>query len=602
MIRAHETGNAAFLSPILWGRIRVKYGLGVVLWLTASVYFWQWWLRPDHVLGWGRYGLITALLVWTYLLQVYFLFFLMRASRSSAPAPYPGKYRVAMIVTKTPSEPFAIVQRTLEAMLAQDYPHDTWLADESPQPETIIWCRKHGVLISSRKGRSAYHRPTWPRRTRCKEGNLAFFYDQWGYANYDIVSQLDADHVPQPGYLREMLRPFADPGVGYVSAPSICSSNAGTNWAARTRLDTEAAFHGALQAGYSDGFAPMCIGSHYAVRTKALKAVGGLGPDLAEDHSTTMILNAGGWRGVHAVDAIAIGDGPASVADMITQEFQWSRSLVTLLLQHTPRYLGHLTPRLRAQFLFCQMLYPLLALTLTAMYLVPITAVVFDIRYAAVTYPDYLQHAVPTVLVMLVIATSIRRDGLFRPADAKVISWEKVLFVLLQWPWVLWGSVMALRDALTGQFVDFRITPKGEAARARLPMKVIMVYTALALGCIVPVLLFGNNQNAQGFYLLTLLNGLLYGVTVIMTVLRHIAENGIAWHGNVLNTLGQFAAVALVLVLLGTGFVWRGIESLHALTFGLSPIRVTRAEFSVSGAGSDTKPTIHFRFEPGWTR
>ena len=168
--------------------------------------------------------------------------------------------------------------------------------------------------ISTRKGREDYHRLTWPRRTRCKEGNLAFFYDHYGYDNYDIVCQLDADHAPSPGYLREMLRPFADPGVGYVSAPSICDKNAATSWAARGRLYAEASLHGAIQAGYAAGGACLCIGSHYAVRTTALREIGGLGPELAEDHSTTLMFNAAGWRGVHAVDAIAHGDGPNTFA------------------------------------------------------------------------------------------------------------------------------------------------------------------------------------------------------------------------------------------------------------------------------------------------
>ena len=85
--------------------------------------------------------------------------------------------------------------------------------------------QEHGVLVSTRKGRADYHRATWPRRTRCKEGNLAYFYDHYGYERYDFVVQLDADHVPQKDYLRNMLRPFADPAVGYVSAPSICDRN-----------------------------------------------------------------------------------------------------------------------------------------------------------------------------------------------------------------------------------------------------------------------------------------------------------------------------------------------------------------------------------------
>ena len=76
----------------------------------------------------------------------------------------PRDWRVAMVVTKAPSEPFDIVRTTLLAMLDQTYPHDTWLADEDPSPETLDWCRDHGVFVSTRRGVAAYHRTSWPRR------------------------------------------------------------------------------------------------------------------------------------------------------------------------------------------------------------------------------------------------------------------------------------------------------------------------------------------------------------------------------------------------------------------------------------------------------
>ena len=267
-----------------------------------------------------------------------------------------------MITTRAPSEPFAIVKHTLESMLAQRYPHDTWLADEAPTEEIYEWCKVHGVQVSTRHNVVEYHRHCWPKRTKCKEGNLAYFYDHYGYREYDFVIQLDADHVPEAGYLEAMLRPFVVNDVGYVSAPSICDKNAGTSWSARGRLYSESVMHGPLQCGYTNGFAPLCIGSHYAVRTSALQEIGGLGPELAEDHTTTLMFNCHGWRGVHAMDAIAHGDGPPTFADCLTQEFQWSRSLMIVLLTILPRYWSRLSYRKRFQFLFSELWYPLLPL------------------------------------------------------------------------------------------------------------------------------------------------------------------------------------------------------------------------------------------------
>jgi len=592
------------LTPLVNGWRVWRYRVVIALWLLAAGWFWGWWLQPDHVIGPWRYWLVTAAMLWIWGMQFYFVLVFLQARRSCAPDPKSGQWRVAMITTKTPSEPFEVVQKTLEAMLAQDIPHDTWLADEDPSEETRAWCAAHGVKLSSRKGLEAYHKEEWPRRTRCKEGNLAYFYDTWGYDAYDIVSQLDSDHVPQEGYLSELLRPFADPAVGYVSSPSICAANAAGSWSARTRLYSEAAFHGVFQAGYTSVLTPMCIGSHYAVRTQALKEAGGLGPELAEDHSTTMLISAAGWRGVHAIDAIAVGDGPASLTDLVTQEFQWSRSLMSLLLRYTPSYLGKLPFRLKFLFLLCQSWYAFFALTMLMMYLLPILAVSFDIRFADVTYPAFLGHSLPAVGVMIIFAYLMRRDGLFRPRWGKVIAWEKALFVLLQWPWVLWGCLMAVYDRLTGRFVDFRVTPKGSAATAVLPARIFWLYLGLAMGAIAPVLTVGDVTEARGFYLLSIVNAVLYTILVTVILVRHRLEA--RWAGMALESSSKFvgysASLTLVMALSVWGIIIRGEESLRALAVGLAPLQLTRVEYIVSGAGQGQPGDVYIRFAPDFSK
>ena len=599
--RAHPaTLKRPMLAPMLRGWMAVKYYLIAGLWIVAAGWFWAWWLQPHHMVGPLRYWGVTAAMVWIWGMQFYFVLIFLQARKSVAPDPQPGQWRVAMITTKTPSESFAVVRETLEAMLAQDDPHDTWLADEDPDVETRAWCAEHGVKLSTRKGVEAYHQAAWPRRTRCKEGNLAYFYDHWGYEDYDIVSQLDSDHVPRPGYLREMLRPFADEAVGYVSAPSICSANADRSWAARTRLYSEAAFHGVFQAGYSSVLTPMCIGSHYAVRTKALREAGGLGPELAEDHSTTMLISSAGWRGVHAPDAIAIGQGPETLADLVTQEFQWSRSLLSLLLRYTPHYLKPMPLRLKLLFLLCQTWYVFFALSMALMYLVPILAVTFDLRIADVTYPAFVGHALPAIAVMFVFALAMKSDGFLRPFKAKVFAWEAMLFVMLQWPWVFWGCAMAVRDRVTGKFVDFRITPKGETQGAPLPSRVIAVYAVLAMGAAIPVITVSDVHAARGFYLLSLVNTAVYLILLAVAFRSELKRaRGVREH--IRKILARDVPVlSLIMALLGTGTILRAEDSANALAVGLEAVGAVKVEYVVSGAGMGGDGGIRVRFTPFW--
>ena len=584
------------LVPLLDSRQRMLHLGAVLAWAVAVAYLWVWWLRPHHNIGTTWFIVNSAVLGWLTLVPLYLLSLYIRG-RISALEALPPAGRVAMVVTKAPSEPWCLVQETLEAMLAQQHPHATWLADEDPTHETIAWCNAHGVGISTRKGITAYHRPSWPRRTRCKEGNLAYFYDQYGYELYDFVVQMDADHVPAPGYLREMLKPFSDESVGYVSAPSICDKNAADSWSARGRLYVEAAVHGLLQAAYSNGWAPLCIGSHYAVRTKALREIGGLGPELAEDHSTSLMMNAHGWRGVHAFNAIAHGDGANTFADLVTQEFQWSRSLMSILLQHTGSYISRLPFALKFQFVFCQLWYSLFSGFMLLMFVMPVLALATGHPFANVTLADFLLHSLPAEAIIVLLAWRWKLNGWFRPANAKLFSWEAVLFLHARWPWTLAGSLAAIWDYFSRTFVEFRVTPKGKPASPELPAWCIAPYAALALISGLSAIVSSDAQNASGFYFFAILNGAIYATLLAVMLVRHAIENDLAWWPQPgARELARYAACASLLLLPIVGVATRGLEALDGITWGSDTIRITSTTYSASGAGQRGDRIKHIRF------
>jgi len=515
--------SISYLVDVMDEKQRITFLILVASWGFSQLVFWYWWFNGEHIVDVTRFVFNTVILAWSLLLPAYFFFFVSRMKRPNASLPFP-KYRVAMVVTKAPSEPFSVVRKTLRAALSQTLPHDTWLADEGPTEETLNWCRQNGVFVSSRKGIQAYHQSTWPRRTRCKEGNLAYFYDTYGYDKYDVVAQLDADHRPDPGYLAEMVRPFADPKVGYVSAPSICDANSSLSWTSRARLYAESTMHGALQAGYNSGWAPLCIGSHYAVRTTALKKIGGIGPELAEDHSTTFLMQAHGFTGVHAFDAIAHGDGPLSFSDCMTQEFQWSRSLTVLLLTLTPKYLKVLPMRLKFQFLFSQLWYPAFGVMILTSYAMIPLALLTRQSWINVSYFEFLFYSSLVMVTTLLIVVWVKSNGWLRPHNAKVFSWEVILFQLVRWPWLLLGSFFAIIDIYKKRPFEFKVTPKGTNVQSDLPVKPLLPYLAVIALLSLSAVWVPNAGAAKGYYFFALLTSFTYVVVVFAIIIRHIYE------------------------------------------------------------------------------
>ncbi|HEX3981671.1 MAG TPA: glycosyltransferase family 2 protein [Acidimicrobiales bacterium] len=511
---------------------QILIGILMLEWIAFVVWFWLWWLQPEHQVSPMRTAIDASLLLYvSVLLPAMPALYLTRIRRVNPALPVP-LIRVAMVVTKAPSEPWDLVKNTLVAMKGQDYPYPytVWLLDENPSETTLEWCDENDVRVSSRHGVPEYHRPTWPRRTKCKEGNLAYFYDHWGYRDYDVVAQLDADHVPAPDYLESMVRPFVSPQVGYVAAPSICDANAKESWAARGRLYKDALLHGGTQAGCNEGFAPICHGSHYAVRTAALSEIGGIGPELAEDFTTSFLLTAAGWEGAFAIDAEAHGEGPPTFRALLTQEFQWSQSISLVGLRLYFQNVMRLPWKLRIRFGMVLLFYPMLVITtVTGLFLAPI-AVVTGVPWMHVNWLAFFGRWV-LVSVPLVLATLVLRSkGVLRPQRAKILSWESWLFSFARWPYVFFGFCIAVKELIVPKPRTIKVTPKGDLGLEPLPFRFLTPYFVIAAMTLTAVWARSENPAIRYYVALCLLTGGAYLLVAGAVSILHARQTRIEAH------------------------------------------------------------------------
>lgn len=425
------------------------------------------------------------------------------------------------------------------------------LCDEDPSDSTVRWCTERGIRVSTRRGVEEYHRASWPRRTKCKEGNLAYFYDHWGYREYDVVVQLDADHVPTPGYLESMVRPFTSERVGYVAAPSICDSNAAESWAARGRLYKEAALHGPMQAGCNQGFGPACIGSHYAVRTAALQEIGGLGPELAEDFTTSFLMNSAGWEGAFALDAEAHGEGPSTFMAFLVQEFQWAQSLTVVSLRMYRHHFRRLSWRLRLRFGMALLYYPMLAMTTVAGVLLAPIAVVTGVPWMNVNYVAFLGRWLLIALPLVSAILFLRRRGVLRPVDAKIVSWEIWLFAFARWPYVAWGVCGGVKEWFDGSSSKIRITPKGDRSLEVLSVRLLVPYLAISVLTLVAVWERSGRPSTHFYIVLCLFTGLTYLVVSVAISLLHAIESRRATRASWAEALGSVRGCLVTVAAVG---------------------------------------------------
>ncbi|SEO92393.1 glycosyltransferase family 2 protein [Trujillonella endophytica] len=293
--------------------------------------------------------------------------------------------RVAVLTTIVPGkEPVELVMTTLRAMkrIRHDGPLDVWLLDEGDDPEVRRRCEEMGVKHFSRKGHPEWNQPRGPYRARTKHGN----HNSWRAVNehrYDVVAQMDPDHVPFPNFLERTLGYFSDEDVAFVVAPQVYG-NLEESFVARGAAELAYLFHGVIQRGGNGHEAPLLIGTNHLYRPAAFAQIGGYQDCIIEDHLTSMALytgvnaaTGGNWKGVYTPDIIAVGEGPATYSDFFSQQKRWAYGIWQIARQHSPTMFGQMrSPAQRLSFFALQTHYPTTSIAwvggiaLTALYLV----------------------------------------------------------------------------------------------------------------------------------------------------------------------------------------------------------------------------------------
>lgn len=136
-----------YLVDVLNRKQKRQVDILIVLWALSAGIFTVWWFQPKHIDNPWLFAFNSFVLGWGIVMPAYYFYFLRRMKKPNPELPIPADWRVGMVVTRAPSEPFALVKRMLGAMKAQEVPHDAWLADEDPSPEILDWCKAHDVYL-----------------------------------------------------------------------------------------------------------------------------------------------------------------------------------------------------------------------------------------------------------------------------------------------------------------------------------------------------------------------------------------------------------------------------------------------------------------------
>lgn len=365
-------------KPVLNKQQKMFLGLVGILLAIINVAFLAWLINPTHIVP-GKSIFLEALILITFcfiviielvrIIQAATLWLF--ASKAIDPVPYkPQKgLKVAILTTIVPSkEPIEIVRKTLAAMKKIEYDGkvDVWILDEGNDPRVKRMAKELGVKHFSRFGKPEFNQPSGEFKTKSKAGN----HNSWRAKHereYDVIAQMDPDHIPRRNFLERTLGYFRDQNIAFVVAPQVYG-NQSHRWLTRASASQAYIFHGIIQRGGNGFGSPLLIGTNHLYRPKAWKQIGGYQDSIIEDHLTSMKLHGTinpetgkPWQSIYTPDIISVGEGPTSWTDYFNQQKRWAYGIWEIALKHALPLHKNLKLGQKLSYAALQFFYPSVA-------------------------------------------------------------------------------------------------------------------------------------------------------------------------------------------------------------------------------------------------
>jgi len=465
-----RVGSECVLQP----KDRIVFWVLTVLGSAAVTFFLFSWF---HVPAWGENPLVTVILsaiLAPFLLNNLGRWSILRIMKKPMAVPARAGWRVAAVTTFVPGiEPLEMLERTLKALVALDYPHDIWVLDEGNDHRVKQLCAALGVHHFSRLPYPHYQTEVGIFRKASKYGNYNAWLHEVGFERYDILAAFDPDHLPHPVFLSKVLGYFDDPRVGYVQAPQAYS-NQQASFIARGAAEETYDFYSVVQMAYYGKNFPVIIGSHNTHRLDALREFGGFAPHDADDLLLTLLYHAHGWQGVYVPEILALGLAPADWPTYLNQQRRWTRSLLDIKLRVAPSLARNLTSTAAwlnflhgMNYVFRSIVFPIALILVAAMM---VFAEMPDFATA-----ETIGSGIFT-MGMLYMGEMYRRRFYLNGKLERGFHWRAGLLRFARWPYQL----AAVADVLVNRRFPYVTTPK--VPSPRLPSFVLWPHwTTLAL-------------------------------------------------------------------------------------------------------------------------
>ena len=194
-----------------------------------------------------------------------------------------------------------------------------YVLDDSARDVVRELAEQHGFVYLSRPNRGQLK----------KAGNLRYGFQ---HSRGNFIAIFDADFVPRPDFLFELVPYMGDPTVGIVQSPQYFDVDRQLNWLQRAAGGTQVLFYRWVQPSRDRSNAAICVGTCALYRRAALNKAGGFAQiGHSEDVHTGVNLMKVGYRIQYVPTLVSKGICPDTFPQFVTQQYRWCTGSMSLL-------------------------------------------------------------------------------------------------------------------------------------------------------------------------------------------------------------------------------------------------------------------------------
>jgi cellulose synthase (UDP-forming) len=233
----------------------------------------------------------------------------------------PRRYPSVDVLVPTAGESLDVLGNTMRHVSRLEWPGELQVTvlDDSDRTAVRDLAVRHGLACLSRPNRGYMK----------KAGNLRYGEQ---HTSGDIIVIFDADFVPRPDFLLELVPYLDDPAVGIVQSPQFFDTTKQMNWVQRSAGATQELFYRFIQPSRDAFGAAVCVGTSALYRRSALNAIGGF-PLIAqsEDIYTGLHMTEAGYTMRYVPIILSKGITPDNLDNFIAQQYRWCEGSMTMM-------------------------------------------------------------------------------------------------------------------------------------------------------------------------------------------------------------------------------------------------------------------------------